>query len=202
MMTFGEIRFENYTICVVLNIRNNKERVFIVTPTQIVLKLIKMDKGRRTSIIAGAIDLYLNVLLKIANDIYASCIADYYGGYTPKYYNRHGNIEGFNLYQASNNDYSNFYLSLSIDEDKLLPYSSKKEDKRIHVLTSVLNGLRGSGGIEGWPIGFSTSYPNNYSSYRIWSSGETTIKGILNDFSKNAMKDNIDIFWQCVERKM
>ena len=173
-----------------------------MTPTQIVLKLMKMDKGRRTAVIAGAIDLYLNVLLNIANDIYASCIADYYGGYIPRYYNRHGNIEGINLYRANNNDYSDFYLSLSIDEDKLSPYGGKGGDKREKVLRGVLNGLRGGPNIPGWPIGWSTSYPNSYSSYRIWYSSGTTIKGILDDFSKNAMKDNINIFWQCVERKI
>ena len=169
---------------------------------QIVLRLMKMNKHQYMSILAGAVDLYLKVLLNIANDIYESCIADYYGGYTPKYYNRHGNIEGFNLYQANDNDYSNFYLSMRISEDKLDPYSGKSGDKREKVLTSVLNGWRGSGGIEGWPMIFSTSYPNNYSSYRTWYSSENTIEGIMNDFCENAVKDTKDIFWQCVARQM
>jgi hypothetical protein len=178
-----------------------KKRVFVMTPTQIAFKLIKIDKNKRTSILANAIDLYLKVLLNIANDIYESCIAEYYGGYSPKYYNRHGNIEGFNLYKASDNDYSNFYLGLSIEEDKLLPYSGKG-DKRGKVLRGVLNGLRGGPNIPGWPIEWSSNYPNNYSAYRIWYSSGSTIKEILDDFSKNAMKDNMEIFWQCVERQI
>ena len=170
-----------------------------MTPTQIALQLIK---GKRTAVLASGIDLYLKILLNIANDIYESCIADYYAGYSPKYYKRHGNIEGFNLYNANSNDYSNFYLGLSIEEDKLLPYSSKKGDKRGKVLRGVLNGLRGSSGIPGWPMGWSTSYPNGYSTYRIWYSSGTTIKEILDDFSKNVTKDTSDILWQCIERQI
>ena len=176
--------------------------MFIVNPTQIALQLVQMDKGARTVILANAIDLYLKVLLNIANDIYESCIADYYGGYTPKYYNRHGNIEGINLYRANSNKYSNFYLGLQINENKLSPYGGKKGDKRSQVLSGVLNGLRGSSGIPGWPMSWSTSYPNGHSAYRIWYSSGTTIQEILDDFCANAMKDNMDIFWQCVARQM
>lgn len=173
-----------------------------MTPTEIALRLIEMDKGKRTAVLANGIDMYLKILLNIANDIYESCIADYYGGYSPKYYNRHGNIEGFNLYNANSNNYSNFYLGLSIEEDRLLPYSGKKGDKRGKVLKGVLNGLRGSSGIPGWPIGWSTSYPNGYSVYRIWYSSGTTIKEILDDFSKNVTKDTSDLLWQCIARQI
>lgn len=173
-----------------------------MTPMQIAFRLIKMEKSKRTSILTNGLDLYLRVLLNIANDIYESCIEDYYGGYNPKHYNRHGNIEGFNLYYANANDYSNFYLSTRLDEDKLLPYWGKKEDKRNKVLTSVLNGWRGSSGIDGWPIEFKTSYPNNYSTYRAWSSDKDTIKEILDDFCAHATKDTSDILWQCIERQM
>ena len=173
-----------------------------MTPTQIALQLIQMDKSKRIAILASGIDLYLKVLLTIANDIYESCIADYYGGYSPTYYNRHGNIEGFNLYRANQNSYEDFYLGLNIDEDKLLPYSGKKGDKRCKVLSGVLNGLRGSSGIPGWPIGWSTSYPNGYSTHRVWHSSGNTIKEILDDFSKNVTKDTSDILWQCIERQL
>lgn len=173
-----------------------------MTPTEVALRLIQMDKSKRASVLVGGIDLYLKVLLNIANDIYTSCIADYYGGYTPRYYNRHGNIEGFNLYRANDNDYSNFYLGLSVEEDKLLPYGGKKGDKRGKVLRGVLSGLRGSSGIPGWPMGWSTSYPNEHSEYRIWYSSGTTIKEILDDFSKNVAKDTNDILWQCIERQL
>ena len=185
-----------------LRYKKIKQGVCGVTPTEIALKLIQMDKGQRTSVLAGGIDLYLKVLLNIANDIYESCIADYYGGYSPRYYNRHGNIEGFNLYRAGNNDYSDFYLGLQIEEDKLLPYGGKKGDKRGKVLMGVLNGLRGGSGIPGWPMEWNTNYPNNYSSYRIWYSGENTIKGILDDFAANVTKDTSDILWQCIARQI
>ena len=174
-----------------------------MTPTEVALRLMKLDKNKRVSVLAGGIDLYLKVLLNVANDIYSSCIADYYGGYNPKYYNRHGNIEGINLYRASNNDYSNLYLGLNIDEDKLEPYGGKTS--RSAVLGQVLSGWRGTGmraSQEEWPMPWSTSYPNNYSTYRIWYSKGSTIEEILDDFSANVTKDTSDILWQCIERQI
>lgn len=175
-----------------------------MTPEEVALKLIKLDKAKRSSALANGIDLYLKILLNIANDIYRSCIADYYGEYIPTSYNRHGNIEGVNLYQANDNEYSNFYLGLNIEEKKLDTYSGKR-DVRGKVLKNVMNGLRGTGlrsqQFE-WPMPWGTSYPNNYSVYRIWYSSGNTIQEILDDFSANVTKDTSEILWQCIERQI
>lgn len=169
-----------------------------MTTEGIVLELIKMDKSKRVSVLAKAIDLYFKVLLNIANDIYDSCIEDYYNGYPPTSYKRHGNIEGFNLYSAKGNSYMNGWLDIRLDENKLLPYGKTKKSK---VLNNVLNGLRGTGlrkWQSDWPMEWSVSYPNSYSQYHIWGSRETTIAGIFDDFCENGLQDTIDIFWQCV----
>lgn len=175
-----------------------------MTPEEVALKLIKLDKAKRSSALANGIDLYLNILFNIANDIYSSCIEDYYSGYTPTSYNRHGNIEGINLYKANSNGYSDFYLSLSIEEKKLDTYSGKR-DVRGKVLKNVMSGLRGTGlrskQFE-WPMPWSTSYPNSYSVYRIWYSKGSTIKEILDDFCANVARDTSDLLWQCIERQI
>ena len=160
-----------------------------------------MDKSKRRSIYSSAMNVYAKIISSVACDIYDSCIEDYYGGYVPTYYKRHGNIEGENLYLANNIQYSNLRLSINIDENKLKPYGGKT-DKRESVLGSVLNGLRGNTAIEGWPMEFVTSYPNSYSTYRIWGSDAHTITGIFDDFCENVIEDTIELFWQCVERQM
>ena len=172
-----------------------------MTPEGIILRLVKMDKRKRAQILVQAIKMYFNILLSIANDIYDSCIEDYYNGYTPISYKRHGNIEGFNLYNAGNNSYIGGRLDINIDENKLLPYSGKTTKSK--VLNNVLNGLRGTGMRKwqaDWPMKWSASYPNEFSQYRIWGSYETTITGIFDDFCENVLEDTFDIFLQCVER--
>lgn len=174
-----------------------------MTPIEIAKRLIKLDKSKRDSALAEGIDLYLKILLNIANDIYKSCIADYYAGYTPIYYDRHKNIEGINLYSARNNKYSNFYVSISLDEDKLEPYRGKAS--KSSVFNQVVSGWRGTGmraSQSEWPMPWSTSYPNSYSTHRIWYSKGSTIEEILTDFLENVTKDTSDILWQCIERQI
>ena len=169
-----------------------------MTSERIVLELVKMDKSKRSHVLAKAIDLYFNMLLNIANDIYDSCIKDYYNGYVPTSYKRHGNIEGINLYKAIGNSYTNGWLGVNLDENKLEPYGKTRRSK---VFDNVINGLRGTGlrkWQSEWPMEWSTSYPNSYSQYHIWGSYETTISGIFDDFCENGLGDTIDVFLQCV----
>lgn len=166
---------------------------------QIVWKLLNMDESKRAAIFRNAVESYFHILLDMANDIYNSCIEDYYNGYTPIWYDRHGNIEGFNLYQANSNGLPGGYLRIRTDASKLEPYKSGNADD---VLGMVENGFRGGPGIKkkGWPKRWYTSYPNGYSAYRIWYSTGNTIETIMEDFQKNGISGTQDILWKCIER--
>lgn len=160
--------------------------------------LIQMDDSKMISVLRAAIRAYGKILHAIANDIYNSCIEDYYNGYTPLVYKRHGNIEGFNLYSAAGNSLTGGRLILDTDSNKLLPYKGNSRDE---VLSNVLNGLRGTGmraSQEGWPMRWDTSYPNSYSTYTLWYSKGRTIEAIMQDFADNVLNDTEDIFWECV----
>ena len=165
------------------------------------LALIQMDDSKMLSILRAAIRAYGKVLHAIANDIYNSCIEDYYSGYVPTAYTRHGNIEGFNLYSAIGNSLNGGRLIVDTDSSKLMPYSGKTS--RDEVLNNVLNGLRGTGMRKRqseWPIRWDTCYPNSYSNYRFWYSKGHTIEDIMQDFADNVLNDTEDVFWECVEQ--
>ena len=160
--------------------------------------LIQMNDSKIVSILRSAIKAYGKILHAIANDIYNSCIEDYYNGYTPSSYTRHGNIEGFNLYSAIDNSFTSGRLIIDTNANKLMPYRGSSRDK---VLSNVLNGLRGTGmrkAQHGWPMNWSTSYPNSYSTYAFWYSKGDTIEEIMQDFADNILDDTEDIFWECV----
>ena len=160
--------------------------------------LIQMDDSKIISILRSAVRAYGRILHEVANDIYNSCIEDYYNGYTPLVYTRHGNIEGFNLYRAGSNSLTGGRLIIDTDAGKLLPYKGNSRDE---VLFNVLNGLRGTGmreSQEDWPMNWSTSYPNSYSRYSFWYSGGDTIEDIMQDFADNILDDTEDVFWECV----
>lgn len=166
----------------------------------ILLSLIQMDDSKIISIIRAATKSYGRILYAIINDIYESCIEDYYAGYTPTVYKRHGNIEGWNLYNAPIVSFNNGKLVFDEDPGKLEPYGGKT-DKRGQVLHNVLNGLRGTGmraSQEEWPMGWYTSYPNSYSRYGIWQSSCHTIETITQDFADHVLEDTEDLFWECV----
>jgi len=166
----------------------------------VIWSLIQMEDSKIISIIRAATRAYGKILHAIINDIYESCIEDYYAGYTPTVYKRHGNLEGFNLYSAPTVSFNNGRLIFDEDPSKLLPYSGKT-DSRGEVLHNVLNGLRGTGMRESqteWPMGWYTSYPNAYSRYGIWQSSGHTIEEITQDFANNVLDDTEDLFWECV----
>lgn len=170
-----------------------------MTKKEIVLRLSTMDDGQMCAIVYKAVEVYFQLLLDIANDIYDSCIADYYGGYTPKYYNRHGNIEGWNLYNANSNGIFGGELRFKTDASKLEPYKGGSEDD---VLGMVENGFRGGPGIDGWPKKWSTSYPNDHSAYHVWYSSGNTIEKITSDFQKNGIRETRELLWKCLEKCM
>jgi hypothetical protein len=152
-------------------------------------------KKQLKSMVAEAYDKamneYVDLIVKIAHDIYRSCIAQYYASYSPKVYRRHNRPEGKNLYQADS-----FELDGMILEDfdggnpeALWEYGAR-EDIRADVLKAVLNGQRGiTRRPSGWPRKWTASYPNEYSEYNLWSSNYTTMQDIIDDFDANILDD-------------
>ena len=168
-----------------------------MTKKEIVWKLAQMEDSKRSVIIDKAVAAYFYVLLDIVNDIYHSCIEDYYNGYTPIYYDRHGNIEGINLYRASASKIDDGYLHILTEPSKLDTY---KYGDREDILYGVEHGKRGGPGIKGWPKRWSTSYPNSYSAYHVWYSKGSTVEGILEDFRKNGISGTLDLLWKSIEK--
>lgn len=154
-----------------------------------------ITKKQIQSLVAEAYDKamneYVDIIVGIVNDIYDSCIQQYYATYTPQVYKRHGNIEGFNLYRANS-----FELNGTILEDfdggnpdVLLKYGARR-DIREEVLKAVLSGKRGiTKRPSGWPRMWTASYPNKYSQYRYWSSNFHTMDEIIDDFESNIIAD-------------
>lgn len=142
-----------------------------------------------------AINEYVDIIVGIANDIYNSCIEQYYSTYMPTVYKRHGNITGFNLYRANS-----FELNGTILEDfnggnpdALLKYGAKR-DIREEVLQAVLSGKRGiTKRPGGWPRGWTASYPNEYSQYNYWISNAHTMEDIIADFEENIIDDTREL---------
>lgn len=167
----------------------------------VVLKLLELDASKRKQIITKAVDQYFIILYKIASDIYDSCIEDFYIQYTPESYTRHGDIEGFNLYNANEIELNDNGIRLFADANQLLPYAGKT-DRRQKVLDAVMNGIRGTKlkYVAGWPLKWSTTYPNRFSQYKLWSSSATTMHEIYMDFVENVSSDTQDIFWDLVSR--
>lgn len=155
-----------------------------------------------------AINEYVDIIWNIANDIYDSCIKQYYATYIPTVYKRHGNIEGFNLYRANS-----FTLNGMVLEDfdggnpeALLKYGTK-EDIREEVLAAVLSGKRGTTlrksprARHKWPMKWTASYPNAYSQYNYWSSGAHTIEEIIDDFEANIIDDTSDLLYELIDKQ-
>lgn len=138
-----------------------------------------------------AMNEYVDIIVGIANDIYDSCIKQYYASYSPKTYKRHGNIEGFNLYRANSFELDGTVLD-DFDggnPDALLKYGAR-EDIREEVLRAVLSGKRGiTPRPGGWPRNWIASYPNEYSQCNYWSSKFHTMEEIIADFEANIIAD-------------
>ena len=166
----------------------------------ILSKLLFMDDKTMELVVDSAFQQFVQLISDIYNDIYDSCIQLYYEQYDPIKYDRHGNLEGFNLYSASDIFARDLSVNLSLEPSKLLPYKGKK-DKRYKVLSTVLNGLRGAGSSKtppGWPMDWDASYPNEHSKFFEWESSATTLYGILQDFASNGVNDLRDKFFEFI----
>ena len=174
------------------------------------------DKDTANAILEYALSDYADFLTEIAKDIYDSCIAQFYDDYTPRIYDRHGDINGKNLYLANKIKYSDLAVHLTLNPDELLPYYKMKklsedeyeagefesEDKRAQVLASVLLGIRArkSPRTPPWfPMTWRASYPNRFSKYSDWYSGCKTMNAIFDDFCETAVDDTIDEFWKILD---
>jgi hypothetical protein len=152
---------------------------------------------------------YADIIYNIANDIYDSCIQEYYASYTPKVYKRHGNPEGFNLYRANSFEFDGTILTdfNGGNPDALLKYGTRS-DIRDEVLAAVISGQRGikvrksPPATNKWPMGWVTSYPNEYSKYNYWSSNANTIEDIINDFDANIIDDTSDLLEKIVNKHL
>ena len=163
----------------------------------ILMQLVFMDERAAAAAINNGFSQYAQFIVDIYNDIYDSCIEVYYSTYTPTKYDRHGDLEGFNLYSASDIYANQLMVNLSVEGYNLLPYAGKT-DKRDQVLQSVMNGLRGSKSRKtpsGWPMNWSAYYPNEFSEFSDWSSSASTLYEILNDFANNGVRDTADKFY-------
>lgn len=175
---------------------------------QIFLRWVFKPKAQRMSIRKKVVREYGDILYKIADDIFESCIADFYASYPPKVYTRHGDKKGFNLYRLNDISPSENGFRLRFDENFLLKYGTK-EDIREEVMDAVLSGLRGHEGMnrkpvptddkseaDEWPMEWYTSYPNKFSEYRYWKSRYTTMDEIFHDFIQNAIDDTEYLLWR------
>lgn len=163
-----------------------------------------LGKQKRVAVWKRAMRQYAKLLSSIAEDIYSSCIGDYYDQYDPKVYDRHGYPEGKNLYSAIHSWAEDAAGGVSMQGSRLLPYKGKR-DKRDKVLDSVLDGWRGAGSSKtppGWPMEWYTHYPNKFSKYKNWSSDETVLMNILEDFMQNGPEDLTDEFLSLLKSNM
>lgn len=170
----------------------------------ILASLLFMDERSAEAIINAAFTEYVQLISDIYNDIYDSCIHLYYDQYDPIKYDRHGDPSGFNLYSASDIYANDLRVNLSLEASKLLPYKGKG-DKRSRVLNTVLNGLRGAGSRKtppGWPMDWDAHYPNEFSVLSDWSSDNTTLYSILQDFAKNGSHELSDKFYEFIANRI
>lgn len=172
--------------------------------SSIIEQLLLMDSEDSKAIVADAWYEYTRHIGEIAEDIYDSCIADYYEQYTPVKYDRHGDIAGFNLYSANDIEYNEHEIGISFEPSFLLSYGTKR-DKRTAVLKAVMRGMRGVKSRKtppGWPMSWSARYPNPHSKYRDWSSSGTTMNAIFQDFMDSVIEETEDVFWNYVSKRL
>lgn len=169
---------------------------------RIVDSWLALGEKRAIKVLEASWKEYMKLIFDILNDIYDSCIADYYS-WMPDVYDRHGNIFGENLYLAKNFSMPNmFTINDDLDSDLLMKYPGRhgEEKKEIVFSTVTIEGLRGGPAVPGFPIEFETSYPNSYSKLNEWRSEYNTIEEILNDFRENVMDDTDDLMWDIIAK--
>lgn len=173
----------------------------------IILELVQMNEDEIYRILKNAWEDYIREISQIAEDIYDSCIQDYYYKYSPIYYKRHGFPEGKNLYQANAVTFDDWDVFPKFDSSELWAYYGKDgRAKRAKVLNAVMNGMRGAkfknkANPPGWPRSWFTSYPNKFSRYQsLWSSSSRTMDGIFREFCDDIFNDTTDLLWSHVDK--
>ena len=164
------------------------------------LELLQISDSKKVSAVTRATTDLANLITAIYDDIYQSCIKVYYATYSPTVYKRHGNTAGFNLYSGFCSEVNNMRIDAMYMPDSLLTYRQISTDE---VLSNVINGQRGSKMRDmpktgTWPKSWYAQYPNAYSQYDIWSSGQNTIETILDDFDNNGQEALASIFWDMI----
>jgi hypothetical protein len=181
-----------------------------MTDKEMFRRLLSMDDNKASSVIDKAFDKYFRMLYKIAEDIYDSCIRCYYADYTPTKYDRHGNIKGFNLYEAEDILFdADYNIDLHFDPSNLLKYdvpqkNGKYIEKRHKVLQTVMAGLRGAGSSKnqasGWPREWHAYYPNTYSQYTVWTSNGQNLYEIYKDFNETILEETKDLYYTYIKQ--
>lgn len=182
----------------------------MVDANQVFLRWALKPEAQRVGIMKKVIREYGDIIYAVADDIFDSCIEDYYASYKPTKYKRHGNIIGFNLYRLNDMSFDGTEFQIGFDSDFLLKYGTKK-DIREKVMNAVFAGQRGTTpripsstdenpDPEPWPRDWYTSYPNEFSRYAYWKSSYTTMDEIFHDFVKNAINDTKNIFWNTLNK--
>ena len=179
---------------------------------QIFLRWAFKPKAQRTKIMKQVTRDYGDIIYKIADDIFDSCIAHFYASYTPTAYTRHGDKKGFNLYRLNDISFDGSRFRIGFDEDFLLKYGTTK-DIREEVMNAVFAGLRGHEGMSRnpvptddnpepneWPMEWYTSYPNKFSQYSYWKSKYNTMDEIFYDFVQNVIDDTENLFWDTLNK--
>lgn len=169
---------------------------------------LALGEERAVNVLKESWKEYMKLIFDILNDIYDSCIADYYAQREPLVYTRHGNIFGENLYLAKNFSMPNmFIINDDIDPNRLMPYPGKRGDEKREIVFNMITdwedngqGWRGGPGVPGFPMEFDTSYPNRHSRMTEWESSQITIKGILDDFRENILDDTDDLMWDIIAK--
>ena len=164
------------------------------------LELLQVSDSKKVSAVARATADLKNLVADIYDDIFQSCIKVYYATYSPRVYKRHGDVSGFNVYSGFCSEVNDVRIDAMYMPDSLLSYRGISTDE---VLTNVTNGQRGSKVRDmpktgTWPKNWSVKYPNAYSQYHVWSSSQSTIESILDDFDNNGKEALASIFWDMV----
>ena len=166
-------------------------------------KLLSMDENEIRRVMKRAWKNYTELINNIAHDIYQSCIQDFYSQYNPVKYKRHGYPEGKNLYQADAIEITESALKIKTAAKQLWEYGGRN-DKRDKVLTAVMSGKRGSQSKKtppGWPMKWTTTYPNDFSDYFQWDGlqNPTTMKEIMDYFVDNVLEETKYIYWEILD---
>lgn len=162
-----------------------------------------MDENEIRRVMKRAWKNYTELINNIAHDIYQSCIQDFYSQYNPVKYKRHGYPEGKNLYQADAIEITESALKIKTAAKQLWEYGGRN-DKRDKVLTAVMSGKRGSQSKKtppGWPMKWTTTYPNDFSDYFQWDGlqNPTTMKEIMDYFVDNVLEETKYIYWEILD---